>query len=108
MVPLPWWLNGLVLVIGAGIGLLEARRIRRNDGGLSDALEHARYIYGAPVLLVLLLVAHFVLNGPESHAVALMNHSGRYEVWDPLDGRRLMSRAQLTAIWHGRAIVCPE
>ena len=53
MVPLPWWLNGLVLVIGAGIGLLEARRIRRNDGGLSDALEHARYIYGAPVLLVL-------------------------------------------------------
>lgn len=275
MVPLPWWLNGLVVVIGAGLGLLEARRVHRKGAGLDDALSHAPHLFLVPALLGVLLVAHFVLNGradlwwmlptwvearyfailwvailamfaflfalgvalayaerhaqrhllalavlgcvlavettiirtqapifpdlnaervvdgvvyqtspvtcaaatsanllrrmglaqlgerdlaerlhttgngttagrvvevlgdfgptcaktedpdpdrlalpamlmvdhalagAESHAVALMDHGPPYEVWDPIDGRRLMSRAQLAAIWHGRAIVCP-
>jgi len=43
--------------------------------------------------------------GPESHAVALMNHlNGKVEIWDPLRGRSTPDVKRLEGVWHGKAI----
>ena len=44
-------------------------------------------------------------SGPESHAVAYMGlNKDRAEIWDPLEGRRFLTKNQLAKIWHGRGI----
>ena len=44
-------------------------------------------------------------TGPESHAVAYMGfNKDKAEIFDPLEGRRLLSKNELTKIWHGRGI----
>ena len=42
---------------------------------------------------------------PESHAVAYMGfNKDKAEIFDPLEGRRFLSKNQLAKIWHGRGI----
>ncbi|MGD8435578.1 MAG: cysteine peptidase family C39 domain-containing protein [Syntrophobacterales bacterium] len=44
-------------------------------------------------------------TGPESHAVAYMGfNKNKAEIFDPLEGRRLLSKKELAKIWHGRGI----
>jgi ABC-type bacteriocin/lantibiotic exporter with double-glycine peptidase domain len=44
-------------------------------------------------------------TGPESHAVAYMGfNKNKAEIFDPLEGRRLLSKNELAKIWHGRGI----
>ncbi len=44
-------------------------------------------------------------TGPESHAVAYMGlNKDKAEIFDPLEGRRFLSKNQLAKIWHGRGI----
>jgi ABC-type bacteriocin/lantibiotic exporter with double-glycine peptidase domain len=44
-------------------------------------------------------------TGPESHAVAYMGFDkDKVEIFDPLEGRRFLSKIQLAKIWHGRGI----
>ena len=44
-------------------------------------------------------------TGPESHAVAYMGfNKDKAEIFDPLEGRRLLSKNELAKIWHGRGI----
>lgn len=44
-------------------------------------------------------------TGPESHAVAYMGFKeDKAEIFDPLEGRRLLSKNELAKIWHGRGI----
>ena len=44
-------------------------------------------------------------TGPESHAVAYMGlNKGKAELWDPLEGKRFLTKNQLAKIWHGRGI----
>jgi hypothetical protein len=44
-------------------------------------------------------------TGPESHAVAYMGfNKNKAEIFDPLEGRRFLSKIQLAKIWHGRGI----
>jgi len=44
-------------------------------------------------------------TGPESHAVAYMGlNKDKAEIWDPLEGKRFLTKAQLAKIWHGRGI----
>jgi hypothetical protein len=44
-------------------------------------------------------------TGPESHAVAYMGfNKDKAEIWDPLEGRRFLTKNQLAKIWHGRGI----
>lgn len=45
--------------------------------------------------------------GPESHAVAFMGiHDGKWEIWDPLEGRVPYTYTQLKNIWHGKSLEC--
>ncbi len=44
-------------------------------------------------------------TGPESHAVAYMGfNKDKAEIWDPLEGRRFLTKKQLAKMWHGRGI----
>ena len=44
-------------------------------------------------------------TGPESHAVAYMGlNKDKAEIWDPLEGKRFLTKNQLAKIWHGRGI----
>jgi len=44
-------------------------------------------------------------TGPESHAVAYMGlNKDKAEIWDPLEGKRFLTKDQLAKIWHGRGI----
>jgi predicted double-glycine peptidase len=44
-------------------------------------------------------------TGPESHAVAYMGfNKDKAEIFDPLEGRRFLSKNQLAMVWHGRGI----
>ncbi len=56
-------------------------------------------------LPAMLMVDH-AAAGQESHAVVLAHAADHYEIWDPLDGKRLLTRDELRAIWHGRALAC--
>ena len=45
--------------------------------------------------------------GPESHAVAFMGiQDGKWEIWDPLEGKLPHSYEQLKNIWHGKSLEC--
>lgn len=45
--------------------------------------------------------------GAENHAVlAVRREADRVEIWDPLDGRRWSTAADLERIWRGRALLC--
>lgn len=45
--------------------------------------------------------------GPESHAVAFMGiHEGKWEIWDPLEGKVSYTNGQLKNIWHGKSLEC--
>jgi hypothetical protein len=44
-------------------------------------------------------------TGPESHAAAYLGlDTGKAEIWDPLEGKRLLRKNELRKIWHGRGI----
>jgi hypothetical protein len=83
---------------GAAIEMFDARGevCRKVQGKAASALR-------APAML---MIDH-PLAGPESHAVAYMGTvQGEVEIWDPLDGRRMLTPEALGAIWSGRAIEC--
>lgn len=45
--------------------------------------------------------------GPESHAVALIQWDGNHaEIWDPLEGKILVTREQIRKFWHGKSLEC--
>lgn len=45
--------------------------------------------------------------GHEGHAVTFMGMAGDdYEIWDPLEGRVLLSRDEIASVWHGNGIQC--
>jgi hypothetical protein len=45
--------------------------------------------------------------GPESHAVAFMGtHDGKWEIWDPLEGKQRLTLEQLKDFWHGKSLEC--
>lgn len=82
---------------GAAVEMFAARGIAcRKTQGAATALS-------SPAML---MIDH-PLAGPESHAVTYVGRAGeRFEIWDPLEGRRLFDEAALTAHWSGRAIEC--
>ena len=54
----------------------------------------------------LLLVDH-PTAGYESHALLYRQPQGdRFELWEPMDGRLLMTEAQIATFWHGRGVTC--
>jgi predicted double-glycine peptidase len=45
--------------------------------------------------------------GPESHAVAFMGmDDGKWEIWDPLEGKQRFTSEQLKTFWHGKSLEC--
>jgi hypothetical protein len=55
--------------------------------------------------LAMLFVDH-PATGPESHAVAFMQFAKDHaEIWDPLVGKRFLTKRQLAEIWHGHAVL---
>lgn len=45
--------------------------------------------------------------GPESHAVVFIGiHEGKWEIWDPLEGKVSYTNGQLKNIWHGKSLEC--
>lgn len=82
---------------GAAIEMFAARGIDcRKTVGAVDLLH-------PPAML---MIDH-PAAGPESHAVTYMGtRGGQVEIWDPLDGKRLLAPKALQAIWSGRAIDC--
>lgn len=45
--------------------------------------------------------------GPESHAVAFMGQrDGKWEIWDPLEGKQLFTSKQLKIFWSGKSLEC--
>lgn len=46
-------------------------------------------------------------TGPESHAVAYMGPAlDRFEIWDPLLGRKFFTAAEMTGQWAGHGVTC--
>lgn len=64
MVGLPIWLNVLLVVGLAGLGVLEARRLARRQPGLdlANVTHRAPYLYGVASAVVLFLAALFSLQ----------------------------------------------
>ncbi|MCP4785824.1 MAG: hypothetical protein GY903_05365 [Fuerstiella sp.] len=54
----------------------------------------------------LLLVDH-PSAGHESHALLYRQpHGDRFELWEPMGGRLLMTEEQIATFWHGRGVEC--
>lgn len=82
---------------GAAIEMFTARSItcRKTMGAVTALTPPAMLMIDHPAA------------GPESHAVTYMGMVGdEAEIWDPLDGRRMLTPDALSAIWSGRAISC--
>jgi ABC-type bacteriocin/lantibiotic exporter with double-glycine peptidase domain len=51
------------------------------------------------------LIVDHPATGPESHMVAFMAmHDGQAEIWDPVQGRVMLTPKDLAAVWHGKAL----
>lgn len=77
----------------------------RTLGFIADRVEIPGADPAQLASLAMLFVDH-PDTGPESHAVAFMRFAhDQAEIWDPLVGKRFLTRSQLAATWHGRGIL---
>jgi hypothetical protein len=90
--------------------------IGTNAGQIIHAMEQVgvqcskRWVSVSDVLNISAPAMFFVDNeeiGPESHAVAFMGiHDGKWEIWDPLEGKQKFTSEQLKTFWHGKSLEC--
>ena len=90
--------------------------IGTNAGQIIHAMDQVgvqcskRWVSDSEALNISAPAMFFVDNeeiGPESHAVAFMGiHDGKWEIWDPLEGKVPHTYEKLKGIWHGKSLEC--